>query len=292
MTVGASIRPRVCALTMVYNEKFNLPRWVTYYGGQIGKENLLVIDNDSTDESRDLIRSVPNLRYPRTGFCDIERSKFVSALASSLLLIYDYVIYTDSDEIIIPDPERYTGIIDFLSKNPSDAHTCIGFNVFERIGHDRPYDPGLPLLLQRKNAHFLISMCKTSIVAKPPSWSGGFHASNLEPNFSGLLLLHLKSAIIGYAKERLQITRTLEWRTQTRAGAHQRISDEAFDEIMTTRAKHDPTPLTQEVIQELAQRLRAGVKPIKRAQGDTLYQLEPPSGRWFVRLPEAYHQLI
>ena len=33
---------KICALTMVRNDEFYLRKWVAYYGGQLGRENLYV----------------------------------------------------------------------------------------------------------------------------------------------------------------------------------------------------------------------------------------------------------
>lgn len=139
------VEPRVCVMTMAYNESFNIPLWIKYYTGQVGPRNILVIDNDSDDDSVEHIRSVPNIRYPRNKFSDVERADFVSDLANSLLKIYDYVIYADADEIIVADPKKYSSLVDFIKKNPADAHTCIGFNLYERLGEDQEYDSNRPL---------------------------------------------------------------------------------------------------------------------------------------------------
>ena len=35
------------AVTFVYNESFNLPIWIRYFGGQFGTKNLFVVDGAS-----------------------------------------------------------------------------------------------------------------------------------------------------------------------------------------------------------------------------------------------------
>lgn len=283
---------KVCVITMVYNEYFNLPLWVEYYSSQVGRQNLLIVDNDSDDASVPVIRSVPNLRYPRGTFSDTERAQFISQLAGSLLTIYDYVIYVDADEIILADPGKYSNLVDFLLKHPASAHTCIGFNLFERIGTDESYDNSKPLFAQRKSLMFRTSMCKTAIVSKPVSWSGGFHASNVAPNFSGLKLIHIKNAISKNAKSRLEITRQIRWRTDGKAGSHQRISDEKFDEISHARSRHRLGELTDNLLDEIRNALSAGIDPVSRQGGDTLYRLTSPGRQWYVELPERYSALL
>lgn len=42
---------RVAALTMARDEAEMLPRWLDYYGGQFGSDNVMVIDDNSVDGS-------------------------------------------------------------------------------------------------------------------------------------------------------------------------------------------------------------------------------------------------
>lgn len=277
---------------MAYNESFNIPLWIKYYTSQVGERNVVIIDNDSTDDSAPIIRSVPNIRYPRKKFSDFERSEFVSQFANSLLKIYDYVIYADADEIIVADPTKYTSLVDFIKRNPADAHTCIGFNLYERLGLDDKYDSSKSLFSQRNSLNLTTSMCKTSVISKPVSWSGGFHAANIPPNFSGLQLIQIKSSVNRSAKDRLIITRNIEWKTPGKAGGHQRISDERFDEISASRSKRPLVDMTADLLEEITTELNSGVKPINRGRGDILYHIAPPSQQWYVTLPESYVDLV
>ncbi|MBB5692505.1 hypothetical protein [Muricoccus pecuniae] len=94
------------------------------------------------------------------------------------------------------------------------------------------------------------------------------------------------------AKDRSQITRAIEWQTQTRAGGHQRISDETFGKNMPVHARYEAVPLTDAILQNLKQRLTEGIKVVKRFRGDVLCCLEPPDGRCIVAIPERSCQLI
>ena len=40
---------KICALTMVRNDDFNLRKWVEYYGRELGRENLYIFF-DGTDQ--------------------------------------------------------------------------------------------------------------------------------------------------------------------------------------------------------------------------------------------------
>src|SRR6478672_12348963 len=108
--------PRVVVMTVVRDEAEVLPRWIAYYGEQVGYDNLLVLDDNSVDGSTD---DLPCLRYrlppgPWKGPWAKTRLRLVNGLATGLLAVNDVVIYTDVDEIIVADPARHSGLRAYL----------------------------------------------------------------------------------------------------------------------------------------------------------------------------------
>ena len=95
--------PKVAAITMVYNEAALLPVWARHYVKQVGADHCYVIDHGSTD-ALVLPRGVNQLRLPRSPHDDLRRAGFISKLTTSLLAYYDWVIYTDVDELLVADP--------------------------------------------------------------------------------------------------------------------------------------------------------------------------------------------
>ncbi|WP_449375893.1 glycosyltransferase family 2 protein, partial [Bosea thiooxidans] len=49
---------KVAVVTMQFNEAFYVSRWIDYYAALVGRENLYVVDHDSDDEVREILRGV------------------------------------------------------------------------------------------------------------------------------------------------------------------------------------------------------------------------------------------
>jgi len=98
---------KICAITNVFNEKLFLPKWLSYYGGQIGIENCLVIDDNTTDGSTDDLLGANRIRIPKAPFDDIRRANMISDIANGMLRSYDCVLYSDCDELLVADPRRF-----------------------------------------------------------------------------------------------------------------------------------------------------------------------------------------
>lgn len=192
----AARTPRAAAFTMARNESGMLPRWVDYYGRQLGLDNLFVFDDNSTDGSTDgLPCSVQRLPpQPWREPWGKARHQLVNGLARGCLAVYDVVVATDVDEFVVPDPARYDGLLDYFARN---AHrpvmASMGLNVLHAPSVEKPLDPSQPVLSQRSFVKFAPVMCKPSAKRIPAAWMLGFHG--IEAPFEidrDLWLLHLK----------------------------------------------------------------------------------------------------
>ncbi|PWJ12934.1 hypothetical protein [Jannaschia seohaensis] len=54
-------------------------------------------------------------------------------------------------------------------------------------------------------------MCKPLMTRVPLKWLHGFHGANVPPSFDDLYLFHLRHADLGWALERMKVTRNLEF---------------------------------------------------------------------------------
>lgn len=214
---------RVCAITNVYNESYNLPIWIKRYSKQVGIENLIVVDHGSDDGSTsNLDRRIGVIRLPRTPFDDRKRSAAISNIANGLLQFWDVVIYSDADELLVADPRKYSNLVDYFSKRDDVKHvTAIGLNLIHNIGAEDTLDLEHPITRQRSYAQFVSPMCKTLATREPITWGGGFHSSTLPPKFDDVYLFHLRSVDLPAAFSRLGLTRKMAW-AGNEFGAHQR----------------------------------------------------------------------
>ena len=163
-------------ITCVKNESHFLPLWMNYYSRFINVEDIYVIDNDSNDGSTDNLKcnKIPlHLEYSLDYDSIVNR---VNSLHEELIEMYEYVIYTDVDEFIIPKDGRTLGnFLDSIKGSDKRFFTTNGYNVYHNIDDEDPIDLNKPILLQRKYMLKNQGYDKTLISKVPMGWSPGFH---------------------------------------------------------------------------------------------------------------------
>jgi hypothetical protein len=197
--------PTLAVVTMVLNEAVMLPRWLAHYARETGgPDNLFVVDNETSDGSTDdLPCSVIRLpRHTRRGF-ETSRISIVSNLAAALLESYDAVAFTDADEFLVAEPERYPTLRHLLAARPDTTVLAAqGLNVLHHTRTEPPLDPARPILGQRRLVKFIPAMCKPSLKREPVPWAKGSHGMRtsyvIDPE---LFLFHMRFADIGLLEE-------------------------------------------------------------------------------------------
>lgn len=190
-------RPQVAVLTVARDEAVMLPRWVAHYGAQVGVDNLLVLDDGSTDGSTDgLACSVHRIPGFPPGQFEGSRMRLVSGIARGLLETYDVVVFTDVDELLLADPARHDGLVDLLQARADvPVLASLALNVVHHVGVEEPLDAARPVLDQRRLAVFAPVMCKPAVKRVPAAWGLASHGIRtpyaVEPD---LFMLHLKFA--------------------------------------------------------------------------------------------------
>ena len=181
---------KIAAVTMVYNEPDMLPVWLRYYGGQVGSDRCYVIDHGSDDGcTAGLAANV--VRIPRSALDETVRSDFVSDFCSSLLRWYDWVIYSDADELVVVDPGRFQSLAEYCAHHRPDVVTAYPINMIHRLHHEVGLDPSRPILEQRHWGFAVAAMAKPLLTRVPIRWTPGFHTSDAPIVFDGLINFHL-----------------------------------------------------------------------------------------------------
>ena len=202
---------KVAVLTMAYNETINLPIWIKYYGDNFGRQNLYLLDHGSDDGSTahlDINRFV----LPRGALDEVKRARLVSCMHKSLLQSFDCVIYTDADEILLPDPACYPSLSAYLERNYRDVVGGVGLNIIHQQDREPALDTARPVLQQRSWVQFVSDGCKPLVARIPVAWAPGFHSCdaplNIDPD---LYLFHLKLMDFDLSLQRLELTRSILW---------------------------------------------------------------------------------
>ena len=189
--------PRVVVITMARDEGTMLRRWVEHYSREVGAENLVVVDDNSSDGSTDDL-PCPVLRIPPLTKKSFEpaRMGLLGGLSAGLLEAYDAAIFCDVDEFIVADPKVHESLRHFVAARPGrQAVGVMGLNVVHDIAQEPPLVEGEPILGQRSLAKFLPLMCKPSLKWEPANWALASHGIKcpfeVDPE---LFMFHMKFA--------------------------------------------------------------------------------------------------
>ena len=239
--VRLSSPQQIAAVTMVYNEAVFLPIWLKHYGRQVGLENCFVIDHGSDDGSTRDLPTCNVIRIPRSPFDDHKKSAFSSQFCSSLLNWFDWVVYSDVDELLIADPKVSPSLREYVRRPLPDVVTAIGLNVAHRFQVEPELDLTRPVTSQRHYVFSASSMCKPNLICKPVKWSPGSHSSDAEVIFDHLYMFHLRWFDLPYGLKRLHKTRNMAW-ARTDGGVHQRVEDEKMSQFFRSWAELPAMP--------------------------------------------------
>jgi hypothetical protein len=182
---------------MTRDEQLMLPRWIDYYVSQVGAENILVLDDNSVDGSTTDLPCATYRLPPgpwKKGFGK-SRERIVNGFARGLLACTDVVIFCDVDELIVPDPAKYSGLMDYLTKRGDDIIAPLAIEVLHNDRVEPPLDPGRPLLEQRRFVKWAPAMCKPLVKRVPTAWEFAFHGIREPFEIDrDLWMLHVKYA--------------------------------------------------------------------------------------------------
>ncbi len=190
-------------VTMCYNEPDFLPIWLKYYSHQVPISHLYIIDHGSTDNSTFGLAPANVIRVPRAGKLDQQqRANFIADFCNSLLIWYEYVAYTDVDEILVADPKHHASLVDLCFSTKHDVTTAFGMHVAHHLPTEPALVPMAPIFRQRQWALGVGSMSKPTLIRRPVHWGPGFHYANAPAEFSDLFLFHLAYCDIPTARRR------------------------------------------------------------------------------------------
>jgi hypothetical protein len=204
------------AFTIVRNEAELLPLWLAHYRRFFEKDDLYVLDHDSTDGSTQAVAGA--------------MLHTVERFQSFLLASYETVLFAEVDEFIVADPARYAGLDSYIEQLREPAACCTGFNVVHY-----PPEPPLrldrPILRQRRFWHRCAGYSKRLIAKAPLEWGPGFHFEYRFPRIApdpDLYLVHLHRADYERCLSRHRAAAASNWSEADVAagwGAHHRIVD-------------------------------------------------------------------
>ena len=210
----------MAAVTMVHGDHFFLDRWIRYYSGQIGRENLYVLRHGEDPEIDRIAEGANIVHLPnpedKSGF-DRRRWTALSKLASGLTLYYNWVLCNDVDEIVAVDPAVSDSLPAYLNAKFGSGRAPQVISPFAlEIVHTPASEPdaitpGRPVLEVRRNFRLNSNYSKPCLTRGRIGFSVGGHGSNfrrvtLDPY---LYLFHLR--YVDAAMSRARLAARQEW---------------------------------------------------------------------------------
>lgn len=200
--MSAKLKKKIAVITMARNDDFFLSRWISYYGTQLGEENLYIY-LDGTDQPIPANAGKANVMHEERVVehvvaAEKRRLGFLSDVAARLMSekAYDIVIGVDADEFLILDPAINETLSTYLSEITIDNSVSgLGVDVGQHLELEATLDKTKPFLEQREYAMLSSRYTKPSVISKPVRWGSGFHRIrnhnfHIDPN---LYLFHFGS---------------------------------------------------------------------------------------------------
>lgn len=149
---------KIAAITTCWNDPVFVPQFLRYYSPRV--DQVFLIDNESTEETTVPAKEYPNVEVRSyssgTTFDGWKKQEEMLKVKEECVGKFDYVFILDIDEYLVSK----AGIPLKSHLQSCPQHKVLGttgYNMYEFPG-DSPYDPGQPILSQRKwgfeNAHY------------------------------------------------------------------------------------------------------------------------------------------
>lgn len=164
--------------TMVKNENILLPLWLKYYSKYF--KNIHVLNHNSTDGSvekahRDF--DFTEHKIVNDAVYNSNQMRKMGINGQRMLFDdygYDVVVFAECDEFILVDPEKYSGLSEFILQMEEDYVYCTGREVLQ-LDKEAAIDWDRPILAQRSIWWPHPSYHKPVISKVPSDWVIGFH---------------------------------------------------------------------------------------------------------------------
>ena len=188
------VKKESCVFTIVKNEKFFLPIWLKYYKNHFENQDIYILNHQSDDDS---------LKDIDVNIIDIENDFFqdnnwllniTQFYQKKFLENYENVLFTNIDEIIVPNKNYCSDLKTYIKKNKNNCVRCIGREFIHFKNHENNnFDQNKKITDQRIYYYENNNVYSKTLLSKIPlNWTYGWHnvKNNIEIDES-LILFHL-----------------------------------------------------------------------------------------------------
>lgn len=169
-------RRSAAVFTVVKNERQNLPIWLHYYARHFDEKDVYVIDNGSDDGSTDGL-GVNVVTRPFRQFADhAGLVRIVQDFQQVLLDRYDYVLFAEVDELVVPNASKYAGgLREYIDTMTADTIRVTAFDLIHQQDTEADMDVSQQVLYQRSAFFRIPHYDKPLLTNRPLKYEFGFH---------------------------------------------------------------------------------------------------------------------
>jgi reversibly glycosylated polypeptide / UDP-arabinopyranose mutase len=191
----ATGRQRSAAVfTIVRNEPVNLPIWLRYYTRHFDANDIYIIDNGANDDVA-TTWTVNVVKKPTHHYFDhAALVTIVQDFQKSLLEKYEYVLFAEADEIVVPVASKYSGgIREYIDRMNVDTVLVTAYDIVHQPNVEDGIDTTHEVLYQRQAFYRHPLYDKPLLTKSPVLYGAGFHrcincSAQIDPD---LLMIHL-----------------------------------------------------------------------------------------------------
>ena len=183
---------------MVYDDDVFLDIFLKYWARFLPLKNIYVLIHAQYEKYEKIAAGCNCIRVNRPEMhknSEVDRWDMISRLAGGMTFMFDKVIYTDVDEIVVVDPEVSDNPVDYMLglHQPVVAIPGIDLVNIEAL-EPEPYDPARPVLSQRQHYVNNSWYTKPALISEPVRWCSGGHYCDRESYHidRNLTLVHLR----------------------------------------------------------------------------------------------------
>jgi hypothetical protein len=129
--------------------------------------------------------------------------KWLNAMQQDLFKSYDTIIFADMDEILVPDPDKYKDLGEYIKNVDKSVIRATGYNIIE-LPNQEPIDFTKPIIKQRDHWQRDTLYDKYVILKEPQHYTSNHTINNSQAPEEDLVLYHLRDADPTSARERLK----------------------------------------------------------------------------------------
>jgi len=216
--------------TIVRNEKIFLPIWYKYYSQFFDKEDIYLIDDSTFDGSTDFLDKSQIKRISNEfAFSHQYLLDNVTLFRNELLKKYEYVIFTESDEILFHKNFELNDYLVSISNRGINNVSAIGYEIFHDPDKENVINLNDKIVNQRNYWFRNVWYDKLLISNKILNWCLGFHTTtNLQEDEKfkddNLFLIHLhRFDYLKYLERKLFFKHNYKHNDSPKYGSHNKF---------------------------------------------------------------------